>query len=212
MSSVHYINVIDRSGSMSGRIHDVVPGYNLLNRNSLADGQKARVTLCSFDDQFEILYEKVKLKKVKELTIEDVMPRGGTALYDAVAKAMALGNPDKPTIVQIFSDGGENCSREVVLSALKTLIENREKGGWEIQFIGMDIDAQKAASGIELQSRGSTLSQTQNFVTTNVGLYGEAGPRGAMGVEGDVGMKRARYAKAIKKKAEEKDKTVESGE
>lgn len=197
MPTTHFLNLMDRSGSMAGRIDEAVNGYNVMNESSLKEGQDAVVTLAIFDNQFDVLYEKVPLIQMKKLTVDEVMPRGGTALYDSISKLLALGDRSQPTLVQVFSDGGENGSREMTQEQCQALCKQCEDAGWEIQFIGMDIDAKQAASGLQFRSAQTAYEAYSNLSNQEMGLKGAQGAQGPMGTAGTVGLKRAAYTTAV---------------
>ncbi|MGO9712554.1 MAG: VWA domain-containing protein, partial [Polyangiaceae bacterium] len=85
----HITVVLDRSGSMSSVAADAVGGFNTF----LAQQQKlpgaATMTLVQFDHEYQVVHEALNLRDVVPLTKETFVPRGQTALYDAVGRAVA---------------------------------------------------------------------------------------------------------------------------
>ena len=102
---------------------------------------KAKVTLIAFDDRYEVVLVRVKLKDVKPLTVNAVLPRG-TALNDAIGKAInSVSSKRKDVVLLIQTDGGENSSREFKTSQVNEMIKAKEQLGWDVTFIGAGIDA-----------------------------------------------------------------------
>lgn len=151
------IYILDRSGSMSGLEKDTIGGYNgFLEKQKNEDGG-AVVTTVLFDDKYEIVHDRVDIKKIKPLTSKEYYARGMTALLDAIGKTIIRVSErqknsleselPKKTICIITTDGFENSSREFDLRKIKALIERqKEKYGWEFLFLGANIDAVATAN------------------------------------------------------------------
>lgn len=145
----HIMCILDRSGSMSHLATDVIGSFNtFLNEQKSLDGE-AFMTLVLFDNEYEVVYDKINLKDVKEIDSKIYFTRGMTALYDAVGKTIA-SNTDEKAIVLIQTDGAENSSKEYTKDSVKKLVEEKEKAGWKFIFVGANIDAasESAAIGI----------------------------------------------------------------
>ena len=142
--------VIDRSGSMGGLEGDTIGGVNaVLAKNREVEG-KAYVTTVLFDHQIEYLHDHVDLHKVADLTSKDYYVRGCTALLDAVGDAITHIERvrhyvpkqfrAKKVIVTIVTDGLENASKRFTYAQVKQLIEEKTATGWEVIFLGANID------------------------------------------------------------------------
>lgn len=137
---VEIVCILDRSGSMSSIMSEAVASLN-----SFIEGQKelpgkVKVTLVAFDDQYEIVLDRVKLNEVPVIKVEDVRPRGMTALNDAIGKT--INNiTAKNVVLLIQTDGFENASQEYNTKQVRDLIEAKKDAGWDISFIGAGIDA-----------------------------------------------------------------------
>ncbi len=154
--------ILDRSGSMAGLESDTIGGFNsMLEKQKRQDGE-CYVSTVLFDDESEVLHDRIKLKDIPEMTAEDYTVRGCTALIDAIGGAIHhIGNihkyarpEDVPehTMFVITTDGQENASHRYTGVQVKKMIERqKEKYGWEFLFIGANIDAVETAAryGIE---------------------------------------------------------------
>ena len=144
--------ILDRSGSMSGLEADTIGGYNSLIEKQKSEEGEAYVSTVLFDDEQQVIHDRVDLKKVQPLTREEYFVRGCTALLDAVGGAIHhIGNvhkyareEDRPekTLFIITTDGMENSSRRYTYEKVRQMIERqKEKYGWEFLFLGANIDA-----------------------------------------------------------------------
>ena len=150
------VMILDRSGSMGGLESDTIGGYNsMLKKQAETDGE-VLVSTVLFDQVSEVLYDRVPLSKMPQMTEKDYYVRGTTALLDAVGGAIHhIGNvhkyareEDRPekTIFVITTDGMENASREYSYERVKEMVERQqEKYGWEFLFLGANIDAIQTA-------------------------------------------------------------------
>ena len=153
------VMILDRSGSMSGLEADTIGGFNgMIEKQKKEDGE-AYVSVILFDDQSEVIYDRVDISKVEPMTDKQYYVRGCTALLDAVGDASHhIGNihkyareedvPEK-TIFIITTDGLENASRRYNYNKVRRMIERqKEKYNWEFIFLGANIDAAAEAAKI----------------------------------------------------------------
>ena len=151
--------ILDRSGSMGGLESDTIGGFNaMLSKQQAQDGE-CRITTVLFDNQYEILHDRIDIKAVSPITEKEYFVRGNTALLDAIGKTIdKTGNAQKHTAEEyradkvlfvITTDGMENASREYTYDKIKSNIEHQKsKYGWEFIFLGADIDAVDVAGRI----------------------------------------------------------------
>lgn len=148
--------ILDRSGSMGGLESDTIGGFNsMLNKQKNEEGEAIISTLL-FDDNCEVLHDRLEIGSVDPMTTEQYYVRGCTALLDAVGgaihhigklhKHMAEEDVPEKTVFIITTDGMENSSHKYTYEKVKTMIEKKkEKKGWEFLFLGANIDAVKEA-------------------------------------------------------------------
>ena len=147
---IELLCILDRSGSMISIMDEAIAAFNAFVKQQQQLEGKAKLTLALFDDQYELLYDRIKIAKVPTLTLNAATPRGMTALYDAVGRTIANAKPDRKTLCLIQTDGAENASQEYSAKQLKALIAEKEKAGWEFVFIGAGIDAFDTGSSFGL--------------------------------------------------------------
>lgn len=151
--------ILDRSGSMSGLESDTIGGFNSMIAKQQKEEGEAIVSTVLFDDETDVIHDRVAIGDVKKLTEEDYYVRGCTALLDAVGGAIHhIGNvhkyareEDRPakTLFVITTDGLENASRHYSFKDVKRQIKRQqEKYNWEFIFLGANIDAIEVAGNM----------------------------------------------------------------
>ena len=158
-NTTELVFILDRSGSMAGLESDTIGGFNaMIEKQKKQDGE-CFVSTVLFDNQSEVLHDRMKLADVPKMTEKDYYVRGCIALLDAIGGAIHhIGNihkyarsEDVPTrtMFVITTDGMENASHVYSASKVKAMIERqKEKYGWEFLFIGANIDAVETAANI----------------------------------------------------------------
>ncbi|MHC1693999.1 MAG: hypothetical protein AB9835_01715 [Eubacteriales bacterium] len=167
--------ILDRSGSMSGLESDTIGGYNaMLEKQKKAEGE-AVVSTVLFDDQSNVIHDRLNIQAIEPITDKEYFVRGSTALLDAVGGAIHhIGNihkyardEDRPekTLLIITTDGMENASRHYNYDSVKQMIERQKvKYGWEFIFLGANIDAIEAAGRF-----GIDADRAANYKSDSVG-------------------------------------------
>ena len=70
------VYILDRSGSMSGLEKDTIGGYNSFLEKQKKETGDAVVTTVLFDDKYDMVHDRVDIKKVKSLTNKEYYARG----------------------------------------------------------------------------------------------------------------------------------------
>lgn len=149
--------ILDRSGSMAGLEADTIGGFNAMLQKQRGEPGEAVISTVLFDNETDVIHDRISLDRVPALTEKEYYVRGCTALLDAVGGAIHhIGNvhkyareEDRPekTLFVITTDGLENASRRYTYDKVKSMIERqREKYGWEFLFLGANIDAAREAA------------------------------------------------------------------
>ena len=81
--------ILDRSGSMCGLESDTIGGFNSMIDNQKKQEGEALVTTVLFDNEYELLHDRVKLSEIKKMTDKEYYVRGCTALLDAVGRTIS---------------------------------------------------------------------------------------------------------------------------
>ncbi|MDD4772708.1 MAG: VWA domain-containing protein [Eubacteriales bacterium] len=148
--------ILDKSGSMSGLEGDTIGGYNaMLAKQQAIDGE-CRITTVLFDNNYELLHDRIDIRAVSAITEKEYQVGGSTALLDAIGRTInKIGNAQKHTagdyraekvMFVIITDGEENSSREYTADKIKAQIERQKaQYGWEFIFLGANIDAVETA-------------------------------------------------------------------
>lgn len=153
-AGTHIVMLIDRSGSMSSIVNDVIGGFNAYLADQQANGSDARISIILFDNQDpqETVIWGAPISEAVALNAHTYVPRGGTPLLDATGLAIgrtmvdlqarvATGLPADDIIFVTITDGEENQSREYTLDRIRHLIQERTDAGWQFVFLSAGLDA-----------------------------------------------------------------------
>lgn len=163
--------ILDRSGSMSAVAGDTIGGFNRFLNDQKKGAGTATITLHQFDNQFETPIKAQDIQSAPELTTATFVPRGNTALLDAIGRAIvdtgarmsAAGDQcAEKVVVVIITDGQENASHEYNHAKVHEMIEHqRSKYQWEFVFLGANQDAIKAATNLGVAG-GNAMTYAHN--------------------------------------------------
>ena len=148
----HIAVVLDRSGSMHDVQKDTIGSFNSFLKDQQKEEGECTFTLVQFDDLYEVVHDFLAIKDVPALDDKTFVPRGMTALLDAIGKTINnigqkfdnMDEKDRPerVIFVILTDGIENHSREFTREAINKMITHQtEKYNWQFLFLGADQNA-----------------------------------------------------------------------
>lgn len=160
---------------MSSVRTDTIGGFNTFLQEQKKTPGEATITLTQFDNEYEVVYALKKIADAPELTIATFVPRGSTALLDAIGRTIneagasysKMAEADRPerVIVVILTDGQENASHEFTRDQIfKMVKEQRENWKWEFFFVGANQDAIQAGMSI-----GISGTKSMNYCASAVG-------------------------------------------
>lgn len=167
-ATTHVVTLLDRSGSMSSIVNDVIGGFNTFLAEQQQNGQDARISIVLFDSQDpqETVIWGAPIVEATPLDHTTFVPRGSTPLLDATGLAIgrvmveqaareATGLPKNDIIFVTVTDGEENQSSEYTLERVRQLISDRTAEGWQFVYLSAGLDAYADAERMGLDP-GST--------------------------------------------------------
>lgn len=135
-----------------------------------------RFSLTAFDTAFETWLVD---EPIMNIDIESVIarygPRGGTALYDAIANTITQldtsGRDNEKFLMIVMTDGHENASKEYGGPDGKTKLFNlikryEAKGNWTFVYLGANVDAYAEARDIGIPL-GNTMAYSASPGSTS---------------------------------------------
>ena len=169
--------ILDRSGSMGSCRAAAIEGFNSFLLEQQRSEGLAKLTLVLFDDEYLVPIDALPVAEVLPLNTESYIPRGSTALLDAIgrtiaelgARLAALPERDRPAqvIVAILTDGMENSSQDYTWSQVSRVIKQQtEQYRWTFLFLGANQDAIATASQMSIAA-----SNAAAYVADAAGLH-----------------------------------------
>ncbi len=162
--------LLDRSGSMASMTEAAIAGFNNFLREQSAEPDPAHLTLVLFDDQYETPCNSVPLPEILPLDTTTFVPRGATALLDAIGRGIdelglrlaALPEEQRPgaVIVAILTDGQENASVQFTIHDIQQRIHHQtDTYKWHFLFLGANQDAIASAARLGISHHNSATYQ-----------------------------------------------------
>ncbi len=171
--------ILDRSGSMSGLESDTIGGYNAMIKKQKDEPGNAFVTTVLFDNDYELLHDRINLKGLKPITHNEYYVCGTTALLDAIGRTIQkminvqirTSDAEKAehVLFVITTDGMENSSQEYSYDMIREMIEHQKKHyNWEFIFLGANMDAISTAERFGIhKDRATTFKADSEGVSLN---------------------------------------------
>ncbi len=137
---IKIVFVLDQSGSMAPLRNSTIESFDGFVANQKQLEGEATLSLYKFSNTVNtgITYN---VKNVKSLSEMGYHPNGGTALFDAIGKAISLEvTTGSSGILVILTDGEENASTFYNKAQISKMISDiQELNGWEVIFMGANI-------------------------------------------------------------------------
>ena len=166
--------ILDASGSMESIYNQALSGVNETIQ-TIRMGQKEHpefeqsLTLASFNsgkNYLNVKYSATPIDEVKEITKEDYIACGCTALYDAMGEMISelkrKVTLEDRVLVTVITDGYENASIHWNGPQIKSLVEELRHEGWTFTYIGANQDVEAVAGSMGIRN-------TLSFDTTDEG-------------------------------------------
>lgn len=174
--------IVDRSGSMGSLHAATVEGLNrfLMEQRTLPHAASMTARLVTFDDRIEVPWAEGTPLGQLAVTPAMVLPRGMTALLDAIGTALSGTPLQPPRVVCIVTDGMENSSRQFTRPKVNELIATRRDSGWTFIFLAANQDAIGAGAALGIGAGTcATFSATLDGISGGFGSASAASCRGA---------------------------------
>lgn len=185
----HITLVVDRSGSMAAIQSDAEGAINAFLTEQRKNPEGCTITLVDFDapgydrrfpppkDKNGLWIKTVYQGPIAGCPGYDLVPRGNTALYDAVGMSItdtgeylaAMAEAERPdkVIFIVQTDGEENSSKDWHLEQIQNIINHQtEKYSWEFIYLGMGTDAWGAGQRMNFRHSTQSASSAQSYVGT----------------------------------------------
>ena len=142
MREVNIVFLIDETGSMDKILNDTIGGFNtFLKQQKQIEDARIKFSLILFNsNKIEKRYIDAHILDVAELNTQNYRPMGGTPLFDTIGKTINELADKKDVLFVILTDGEENSSEEYTSEAVKKMIGEQEKLGWQFLYLGVDMD------------------------------------------------------------------------
>jgi hypothetical protein len=166
--------ILDRSGSMASVREPTISGFNdfVEEQKKLKDGGRALMSLVQFDHLYEVNFTAEPIENVPELDTGSYMPRGNTALHDAIGRTIReleawthAHDWKERVLVLIITDGQENASQEFDFATTAALIKQKEAGGWNFAYMGANQDSYAVGNALNVK-----LGYRANFDASELGV------------------------------------------
>lgn len=183
--------VIDRSGSMQSMWDEALEGLNeqirqLKERTWEGDEDTPHdilVTLISFDNVPYAHVTNMPIDKIRDVTSDDISPRGMTALHDAMGLAidemLKTKGEDVAYLMVTITDGCENASQKLSAKDLKAKMkECEDAGNWTFVFMGTERQSIEDAHVLGIS--GQNVMQYGGATGQSIGAAHVRSARGAV--------------------------------
>ena len=165
-TQIYNLIILDKSGSMSSIANAAISGFNETiggirsAQERFKDTQEHFISLMLFCGcEKTMVYDKVSVNEVKNLTSREYRPCCNTPLYDAMGLSInALyrdikDKDDATAAVTVITDGMENDSREYNRAAIQALVERmKNEEGWNFAYIGTNQDVEAVSASLNIDN------------------------------------------------------------
>lgn len=162
--------VLDRSGSMETIREDVIGGLNsFVGEQRKGDGECC-LSVLQFDTEYDVVLKSVAVEDVPDWTDSTFVPRGCTALLDAIHRGAAMleeKTSDSLGLLVIMTDGMENASKEATRDQVVERLERLKSSGCGVIYLGANQDAIQEGGAL-----GVDASTAATYAANSAGVKG----------------------------------------
>ena len=177
----YYLLILDKSGSMQSCVNETIGGFNeqvqmIRNLRTRFPEQEILVSLTTFSDEVNHVFDKCTDKEIHELDRKLYQPNGSTALLDAIGESVMKLKSDigdeiekdiATAVVVIITDGHENASKLFDWAGIRKMIRELEAtSSWTFSFLGATADAIETASRINIKRSNAMHYSTHEMPET----------------------------------------------
>jgi len=164
MKKITNLIIVDASSSMWTKAEEVKDGLKDLLKDIRKDMKNNKdevkirtiITQFSIAGKFKVLLNTKKRKKVTYDSVENYVPNGMTALFDAIGLSFDMvGKKQDGVFVSILTDGHENDSKEYGVEDIKRLFKKADEKDWGVTFMGTTQESVEAAQSWGIKSNNT---------------------------------------------------------
>ena len=181
--------IMDESGSMDQLGDEPNQALNsFIEQQKSALSDDATFTLWGFNHKISLKIDDVPLKELN--TIDNMVPNGMTALFDAIGNAIntKLSKTRKDNVIcVVITDGLENSSNEFKNEQIQKMIKlAEEKHQWKFVYLGANQDAFTVGENmgvyrnccVQFEANHGELLKATRAVSENIAVYRNASSQG----------------------------------
>jgi len=172
----HVAILLDSSGSMSSISEETISSFNSQIKSIKESAKKSDtyVTLTLFNTTVSISKFAESINNIDEITKEDYIPSGFTAMYDAIGltiermkkEIVDIDDPNTAVLFIIITDGAENSSKTWKAQDISRIVSQlNETKRWTFSVLGANIDLAVLSSNI-----GIAKSNMAVFTASSAGV------------------------------------------
>jgi hypothetical protein len=150
--------VLDRSGSMKMMSNPAIIAFNAFVSEQQQVDEEACLSLVQFNQNIERTFHTLSLNEVVELDHDTYIPRGTTALLDAIGETISNNHErladetETQVVIVVITDGLENSSTRFKRDQIKDLINECEADrGWRFIFLAADLTSVEAGQELGIK-------------------------------------------------------------
>lgn len=171
---------LDISGSMKNsylnpqKWDDSVEAFEKFITTFQKEKMDVRLTLTLFNNKSKNLCKDIDINEFKSFP-KDIIPNGGTSLFDTVIEETVNINENDKNFIVILTDGNDTTSKNE-LSTFRNHITQLQKKGIEFIFLGADMDSFTSAElygmsyavNVSLDSQDSNICDISRNLSNNI--------------------------------------------